>query len=227
MNKKLIVSAFIIASASVAHAGFVDESSANPFSANTPVRVIGSDNSETLHGFADGVPLHQAVTQIVPRDYHLRSIGIDRVANTAVSWKGGKDWTSVLRDVVSQVPALSAEVDTNSRIVTLTLKDGVVEGTQAQGASDAAVNAASAVWDLRFEDKTVRTALERWAASAGWQMVWELNYDYPIGASASLNQTFEGAIETVMRSMESVEFPPKAIFYRGNQVVRIVNKGVE
>lgn len=227
MNKKLIVSAFIIASASVAHAGFVDESSANPFSANTPVRVIGSESSETLHGFADGVPLHQAVTQIVPRAYHLRSIGIDRVANSAVSWKGGKDWTAVLRDVVTQVPALSAEVDTVSKIVTLTLKDGVVEGLQGQGATDPVESATTAVWDLRFEDKTVRTALERWAGAAGWQIVWELNYDYPIGASASLNQTFEGAIETVMRSMETVEYPPKAIFYRGNNVVRIVNKGVE
>lgn len=232
MNTKLIVSAFVIALSTVAHAGFVDESSANPFSVNMQVRVIGSGHAEILYGFADGVPLHQALTQIVPRTYQLRSVGIDRVANTAVSWKGGKDWTAVLREIAAQVPTLSGEIDTASRIVTLTLTGGLADSAQTgvvseTGSIESGVSAASVVWDLRFEDKTVRTALERWASAAGWQLIWDLSYDYPIAASASLEQSFEGAIEIVMRSMETVQHPPKAIFHRGNHVVRIVNKGVE
>lgn len=86
---------------------------------------------------------------------------------------------------------------------------------------------ASAAWDIVPADKTLNTALARWAAQAGWQLVWELPVDYAVEARTSVPGTFEEAVGTVARSMDSAEIPMKAIFYAGNKVLRIVAKGVE
>jgi hypothetical protein len=82
-------------------------------------------------------------------------------------------------------------------------------------------------WDIVPADKTLNGALARWAASAGWQLVWELPVDYAVETRASVSGTFEEAVTLVTKSMENAEIPMKAIFYQGNKVLRIVGKGVE
>ncbi|WP_242490130.1 toxin co-regulated pilus biosynthesis Q family protein [Noviherbaspirillum cavernae] len=82
-------------------------------------------------------------------------------------------------------------------------------------------------WDIVPADKTLNAALARWAAQAGWQLVWELPVDYAVEARTTVPGTFEEAVATVTRSMDSAEIPMKAIFYDGNKVLRIVAKGVE
>jgi hypothetical protein len=82
-------------------------------------------------------------------------------------------------------------------------------------------------WDIRPGDKTLNGALARWAQNAGWQLVWEVPVDYAVEAETSIPGTFEHAIETVTKSMETAEIPLKAIFYKGNSVIRIVVKGAE
>lgn len=83
------------------------------------------------------------------------------------------------------------------------------------------------IWEIVPTDKTLNSALARWAASAGWQLVWELPVDYAIEARTSVPGTFEEAVGMVAKSMEGAETPMKAIFYSGNKVLRIVAKGVE
>lgn len=87
--------------------------------------------------------------------------------------------------------------------------------------------ASSAVWSLEERDKTLKVALERWAQATGWRLLWELGVDYRIGAQARLHGSFEEAVTAVMHNLHQAEVPPKAIFYRGNQVVRIVARGME
>jgi hypothetical protein len=89
------------------------------------------------------------------------------------------------------------------------------------------VSAAQTHWGLNEQDKTLRLALERWAENAGWRLFWELGVDYPITAGASLSGDFESAVSQVVRSLEQADVPPKAIFYRGNQVLRLVPRGME
>jgi hypothetical protein len=86
---------------------------------------------------------------------------------------------------------------------------------------------AADTWDIRASDKTLQRALSRWAESAGWQLSWELPVDYPVDERASIGASFEGAVEAVVGSMVKAEVPMKAIFYKGNHVLRIVAKGVE
>ena len=90
-------------------------------------------------------------------------------------------------------------------------------------------NAAQSIssWEIIPGDKTLNTSLARWAAAAGWQLVWELPVDYAVEARTMVPGTFEEAVEVVAKSMETAEIPMKAIFYKGNKVLRIVAKGSE
>lgn len=82
-------------------------------------------------------------------------------------------------------------------------------------------------WEIVPADKTLNTALARWAATAGWQLVWELPVDYAVDVRTEIRGGFMEAVELVAKSMEAAEIPMKAIFYEGNRVLRIVAKGTE
>ena len=83
------------------------------------------------------------------------------------------------------------------------------------------------VWEIAMTDKTLNGAIARWTGLAGWQLLWELPVDYAVEARTTVPGTFEEAVETVTKSMETAEIPMKAIFYKGNKVLRIVAKGVK
>lgn len=82
-------------------------------------------------------------------------------------------------------------------------------------------------WKLNIHDQSLRSALNRWAQDAGWHLFWELGVDYPIKANASIAGNFEEAVAMVIHSLERADVPPKAIFYRGNQVLRVLPRGME
>lgn len=97
-------------------------------------------------------------------------------------------------------------------------------------ASPAAIGIAadgSRDWDIIVSDKTLNATMARWAATAGWQLLWELPVDYAVEARTQVHGTFEEAVAIVARSMESAEIPMKAVFYQGNKVLRIMAKGSE
>ncbi|MGZ3237541.1 MAG: toxin co-regulated pilus biosynthesis Q family protein [Burkholderiaceae bacterium] len=83
------------------------------------------------------------------------------------------------------------------------------------------------VWEIALTDKTLNGALARWSVAAGWQLMWELSVDYAVEARTTIPGTFEEAVEMVTKSMGTAEIPMKAIFYKGNKVLRIVQKGVK
>lgn len=82
-------------------------------------------------------------------------------------------------------------------------------------------------WEVTLADKTLNTVLARWAAVAGWQLVWELPVDYAVSVRTEVRGSFSEAVGAVAKSMASAEIPMKAIFYEGNRVLRIVAKGSE
>lgn len=79
-------------------------------------------------------------------------------------------------------------------------------------------------WEIAFTDNTLKSAMTRWATEAGWHLLWELPVDYQIEASTSIPGSFEDAVEVVARSMQQSDSPMKAIFYKGNKVLRIVRR---
>lgn len=82
-------------------------------------------------------------------------------------------------------------------------------------------------WEIIVSDKTLNATMARWAAAAGWQLLWELPVDYAVEARTRVSGTFEEAVAIVARSMEGAEIPMKAVFYQGNKVLRIIAKGSE
>jgi hypothetical protein len=82
-------------------------------------------------------------------------------------------------------------------------------------------------WDIVVADRTLNAAMARWAAAAGWQLLWELPVDYAVQAQTTVPGKFEDAVTVVVNSMEGAEIPMKAIFYSGNKVLRIMAKGAQ
>lgn len=78
-------------------------------------------------------------------------------------------------------------------------------------------------WDLVLADNNLETALNKWAAKAGYQtIVWDLQEEIPINSSARFEGTFEEALEAVIQSLRNTDFPLKAKYY-SNKVVRITS----
>ena len=100
-------------------------------------------------------------------------------------------------------------------------------GGGGSGAEAAPARAMPTVWEVTPADKTLNTALARWAALAGWQLVWELPVDYAVSVRTEIRGSFTEAVGMVAKSMDTAEIPMKAIFYEGNHVLRIVAKGTE
>lgn len=97
--------------------------------------------------------------------------------------------------------------------------------TSASAADAPAVEAPT--WRMEATDGTLKGALQRWSQAAGWQLVWELPVDFAVEARAQVPGAFEDAVAAVMRSMEQSEMPMKAVFYRGNKVLRVIAKGAQ
>lgn len=83
----------------------------------------------------------------------------------------------------------------------------------------------NSTWVIAQSDKTLNSVLTRWAARDGWQLLWELPVDYSIDVTTSVHGSLEDAVSVVAKGMEGAEIPIKAIFYKGNKVLRIVPKG--
>lgn len=94
-------------------------------------------------------------------------------------------------------------------------------------AASAASASPSLAWEVVPADRTLNTALARWAGVAGWQLVWELPVDYAVNVRTEIRGTFAEAVGQVVKSMETAEIPMKVIFYDGNRVLRIVAKGTQ
>ncbi len=130
-----------------------------------------------------------------------------------------------------------AKADTDKKPVVRPARAGksaVTTETLIDAAPMAAAPAAIAVsadatrtWEIVVSDKTLNATMARWAAAAGWQLLWELPVDYAVEARTQVRGTFEEAVSIVASSMESAEIPMKAVFYQGNRVLRIMAKGSE
>jgi len=129
---------------------------------------------------------------------------------------------------------LLAKLDTDKKASTVRSKSAAGT-TTAANAESAAVPSRAATplnpedqeWEIIVSDKTLNAAMARWAATAGWQLLWEIPVDYAVEARTSVRGSFEQAVSIVAKSMESAEIPMKAVFYQGNKVLRIMAKGSE
>lgn len=311
------------------------------------VEVNGKLRAPQVRAGGHDVPLRSALERIVPAEYSINLPNAGAWAETPVSWHAGRSFVEALREALSDLPDVSAKIDTGLQMVTVrsqglpfgaaapsaprpTASDAggqrpsavpaamagapqteppLIAPTQGQppqalaavqksatappnaagvqkignaspaGATDAArataktlssssapgnaVSTPAAVpaqavseaqaahpaapsapapvaaadtfpvpapevsrtWRLDVADRTVKTALSRWAKEAGWQLVWEVPVDFGIDADATITGTFEDALHSVVRALDKSDTPIQAILYKGNKVLRVVAHG--
>jgi hypothetical protein len=69
--------------------------------------------------------------------------------------------------------------------------------------------------------RTLRETLQDWAAKAGWTLVWQSSFDYPLMAPARLDGDFAAAVAALLRGFSEATPPPAARIFRANNVVII------
>src|SRR5699024_7433863 len=80
------------------------------------------------------------------------------------------------------------------------------------------------MFSLRYDDATLRHALQRWARQAGWTFApehWAVDVDIPVSAEADFGTAFESAVQSLLAATELSDRPVQPCFYT-NQVVRVV-----
>jgi type IV pili sensor histidine kinase/response regulator len=78
-------------------------------------------------------------------------------------------------------------------------------------------------WAILVSDKSVRGVLERWSKTAGYQLLWEVPVDLELNANATLTGTYEEALNAVLASLATSDYPVEAMIYE-NRAVRVVKR---
>jgi len=77
-------------------------------------------------------------------------------------------------------------------------------------------------WAVLVQDKTLYQTMRRWVASAGYQLMWEADRDFPIEANITFSGNFEEAVTEILQSLQTTDYPLQALINPRNKLVRIV-----
>lgn len=80
-------------------------------------------------------------------------------------------------------------------------------------------------WTMTTSDVTLRRALGKWAARAGWQLVWEASVDVPINVTATFEGDFRTAVKRLFQSLSAADVNLTGMLYSGNRVLRVTESG--
>lgn len=80
-------------------------------------------------------------------------------------------------------------------------------------------------WVVSPGDATLRRALLKWAARAGWQLVWEASVDVPLNVNASFDGDFRSAVKKLFSSLSTADVNLTGLMYSGNHVLRVTETG--
>jgi hypothetical protein len=72
---------------------------------------------------------------------------------------------------------------------------------------------------LVMEGGTLEDTLMTWASRAGWTLVWNSKYSYPLSASAEFQGDFIDAAARLIKTMSRADKPPEGEFFKGNKVL--------
>ena len=218
-----------------ARAGFVNEAAPQQAQAESPDLAVGSAASQEARptwlkltqvgmrpsdvavprGKGRDIALADMAPVVAPRDFRIDMGAVD--GSQVVSWTGGKPWDAVLKDAIEPLPNVEATIDWNKRVV--------ATGRYVPRVGPATASAVAMRWQVLASDVTLRQTLIRWAKDAGWQVSWEIGYDYPVQLEGSFSGTFEDAVGQYMGSLRYSDYPALACMYEANHVVRVLHYG--
>jgi hypothetical protein len=85
------------------------------------------------------------------------------------------------------------------------------------------VSQSGEVW-LVYENSTLENTLMDWADRAGWTVIWDSSYSYPIEASAEFRGDFVSAASHLIKTMERAQPPVGGEFFKGNKVLVLTTR---
>lgn len=77
-------------------------------------------------------------------------------------------------------------------------------------------------WAVLMSDKTLYRTLRRWSELSQYQLMWQVDRDYPIEAEVVFNSTLREAVNQVMTGISLTDYPLQAIFNPSTRVLRVV-----
>lgn len=93
----------------------------------------------------------------------------------------------------------------------------IVQGGQQQVSRDESCEEVKD-W-VAAEGSTLRTLLLEWGDKVGWRVVWNMDRDYTLEASAVFRGRFVDVAAALLRSFARATPAPKGVFYKGNKVL--------
>lgn len=77
-------------------------------------------------------------------------------------------------------------------------------------------------YEIGGEDETLYLALRRWAAEAGYQLVWSAGKDFPVKRTVYEAEDLSAAVALAMKDTEHSAYPLHACTYQ-NRVIRVLH----
>ncbi len=104
-------------------------------------------------------------------------------------------------------------------------KDVLVAQRQAAVAKKLPIDQQIKIWTISKSDIELRTALARWAKTAGWQLDWQVQGKFPIDFDWQVQGAFKDAVNHVLKASQQSEIPLSATMFTNNHVLRITSTG--
>ncbi len=77
-------------------------------------------------------------------------------------------------------------------------------------------------WSILMSDKTLYRTMRRWAQEANYQLMWQVDRDYPIEVDVVFDVDFRKALEHVMAGVALTDYPIQALVNPSARVLRVV-----
>lgn len=89
-------------------------------------------------------------------------------------------------------------------------------------ASSETLSNTAQLWAVSLQDKTLYRVMRRWAAQAQYQLVWQVDRDFPIESEVVFEGNFRSAVSQVMAGVSMTDFPLQAFINSNTRVLRVV-----
>lgn len=77
-------------------------------------------------------------------------------------------------------------------------------------------------WSILMRDKTLYRVMSRWAVQAQYQLIWQVDRDFPIESEVIYEGGFRSAVAEVMSSVALTDYPLQAVFNANARVLRVI-----
>ncbi len=143
-----------------------------------------------------------------------KNIGPDPFSNPQLQWSRSLPPSLNLR---LEAQALG-QIKSMPRIGT----EPAIETEPIPSKSDLSQNQSVKKWSILVSDKTLYRTMRRWSQEAGYQLMWQVDRDFPIEVDVAFNVDFRKALEQVMAGVALTDYPIQALVNPSARVLRVV-----